>query len=199
MSIYDTLDIAEWEDKQMENETWQIEEIENIKFDEHGIEEETWKGYGVTNTNDPTYNCFLCKDKHAADDLCDFLNEYLCNVDTSVDGFVLDNCVEWSNLITELSYKEIKLYKKKEVYQIKSDKLLADAKKHLDETGEDIIKSAYGGNNDKTRKQFVKDSLVKEDKEIKDLDFSIKYISRRMSYLKKLVAAKTALNEVKNE
>ena len=197
MSIFDTEDIAEWEAKQMK--TWQVEKIETINFDENGQENGTWNGFSVTLTDDPTNYNFDCRDKLNADKLCEFLNAE-CNMkDTSVEDFVMDNCIEWSNLINELSRKEIKLHKCKEAYQIKSDKLLADAKKHLDETGEDIIKSAYGGNNDKTRKQFVKDSLVKEDKEIKDLDFSIKYISRRLSYLKKLVAAKTALIEVKQE
>jgi len=117
--------------------------------------------------------------------------------DTSVEEFVLDNCTEWCNLITELSYKDIELYKLKNDYQIKSDKVLEDARKHLDETGEDIIKAAYGGNNDKTRKQFVKDTMANDAKKIKDLEFSIAYIKRRISYLKGLVAAKTALAEVK--
>ena len=197
MSIYESEDIAQWRDKKMENKTWQVEPIETIKIDKHGIEENTWKGYGVSKISDPVKHCFLCRDEEAANDLCDFLNEE-CNMDdTSVEDFVLDNCIEWSNLINELSRKEIKLHKCKAAYQIKSDKLLADAKKHLDETEEDIIKNTYGGNNDKTRKQFVKESLVKEAKEIKTLEFRIKYISRRMSYLKKLVAAKTALIEVK--
>ncbi len=117
--------------------------------------------------------------------------------DSSINEFVLDNCSEWSNLITELSYKEIELYNKKNEYKTKSDKLLEEARKLKEETEEDIIKDKYGGNNDKTRAKYVKESLTQESEHIKNLEFSIDYIRRRISYLKALVPAKTALIKVK--
>ena len=201
MSIYDTNDIAQWEDKQMTDKQFQVEEIETINFDENGKENGTWNGYAVTKIDDPANYCFECRDEINADKLCEFLNNecYININDTSIEEFVIDNCIEWKNLITELSYKDIELYKLKKDYQIKSDNVLEDARKHLDETGEDIIKAAYGGNNDKTRKQFVKDTMVADAKKLKDLEFSIDYLKRRISYLKSLVNAKTSIAGVKNE
>lgn len=117
--------------------------------------------------------------------------------DTSIDDFVLDNCIEWSNLISELSRKEIQLYNLKEEYENSSEKLLKEAAKQKEETGEDIIKAKYGGNNDKTRAKYVKDSLSDKKKEIKKLEFSIDYLKRRISFLRQLVPAKTAIMEVK--
>lgn len=117
--------------------------------------------------------------------------------DTSVEEFVLDNCIEWSNLIMDLSKKEKDFYMLKNEYKTKSDKLLEESRKIKDETGEDIIKAKYGGNNDKTRAKYVKESLVEENKQIKDLEFDIEYLKRRISYLKALVYTKTALAEVK--
>ena len=117
--------------------------------------------------------------------------------DSSIDAFVLDNCTEWANLITELSYNEIELCKKKDAYQALSDNLLEEARTIKEETGDDIIKAQYGGNNDKTRKKYVEETLADEDKEIKELEFSIDYLKRRISYLKSLVYLKTVLIEAK--
>ncbi len=102
MSMLEPEDIAVWEEQKMENKTWRVEPIETIKVDEHGIEEDTWKGYGVSKILDPVNYCFLCRDEEAANDLCDFLNDE-CNIDdTSVEDFVIDNCIEYNNLISEL-------------------------------------------------------------------------------------------------
>ncbi len=185
MSIYDTEDIAEWEDKQMK--TWQVEPIETIKVDEHGIEEDTWKGYGVSKILDPVNYCFLCRDEEAAKDLCEFLNEE-CNIDdTSVEDYVLDNCIEWANLIRELSKKEIRLYHCKEAYQGASESIIEATD----------FKALYGKNNESIRKQHVKEELADEYAEIKELELSIDYLKRRISYLKQLVPVKTALLEAK--
>lgn len=117
--------------------------------------------------------------------------------DTSVEEFVLDNCIEWSNILTDLTHKEKQLYQLKNDYQIKSDKVLEDARKHLDQTGEDIIKTKYGGNNDKTRKQYVKDTMKEDAEKLKKLEFTIEYMKRRLTYLKSLVDVKTAIMESK--
>ena len=119
--------------------------------------------------------------------------------DTSIDAFVLDNCIEWSNLIMDLSNKEKKFYRLKNEYKSKSDKLLEEARKLKEETEEDIIKKRYGGNNDKTRAKYVKESLAEENKQLKELEFDIEYLKRRLPYLKGLVAAKTAILNAKTE
>ena len=150
-----------------ETKMFQVEEIDTFQFDENGNQED-WKGYGVTLKEDPVNYCWLCRDKVEADNLCEFLNDNITH-DTSIEDFVLDNCIEWSNLISELSRKEIELYKKKEDYEAASEKILEDAAREKAENDNDIIKAKYGGNNDKTRKKYVKDSLAKEKQEIKTL------------------------------
>ena len=179
----------------MENKTWQVEEIEAINFDENAKEEDTWKGYAVTLSDDPANYCFECRDKINAGKLCEFLNNecYINIEDTSIEDFVMDNCREWSNIIMGLSNKEKELYKLKNEYKTSSDKLLEDARKIKEETEEDIIKARYGGNNDKTRAKYVKESLAEENKQIKKWEFDIEYLKRRISYLKGLVYTKNAL------
>ena len=117
--------------------------------------------------------------------------------DTSIDDDVMMNISEWSIIVTELSEKEITLYQSKEAYTALSDTLLEQAKKDKEDGKGDIIKDLYGYNNDKTRSRYVKDELKDEDKEIKDLEFSIDYLKRRISYLKSLIYTKNVLREVK--
>ena len=112
-------------------------------------------------------------------------------------GSVEDNLYAWSKSITELSKKEVELYKLKEAYEKASEKLLKDAAKEKAENDNDIIKAKYGGNNDKTRAKYVKEMLIKEDREIKNLEFSIDYLKRRISFLKQLIHTKTIIMEVK--
>ena len=119
------------------------------------------------------------------------------NEDIAIDAFVMDNIIEWSNLITELSENEIQLYKSKEAYEKASEKLLKDAAKEKAENDKDIIKKRYGGNNDKTRAKYVKEMLSKDGKEIKDIEFRIDYLKRRISFLKQLIHTKTIIMEVK--
>ena len=94
---------------------------------------------------------------------------------------------EWENLIEELSMKEIALYKWKECYQIKSDEIIA----HTD------FKELYGANNQKVRDNHVRNELIDWYDTIKDLEFSIDYISRRISFLRELVKCERTLLEVK--
>lgn len=197
MSNIEPEDIAKLEEKKMNSELFQVEEIDTVIFDKSGTRHD-WNGYGVTLKEDPANYCWLMRDKMEADNLCKFLNnECYMDIDAAVDAFVIDNCIEWDNLIRELSQKERALYYKKENYEVLSEEILKEAAKKLAETGEDIIKTKYGGNNDKTRKKYVKDSLAFEKSEIKKLEFSIDYLKRRISYLKGLVTVKTALIDVK--
>ena len=110
-------------------------------------------------------------------------------------SLIEDVLVEWDELINELSEKEIQLYVLKEAYESSSEKLLEEAAKKKIETGEDIIKAKYGGNNDKTRAKYVKEMLLEDAIEIKGLEFSIDYIVRRIAFLKGLVYVKISLGE----
>lgn len=105
----------------------------------------------------------------------------LCGSDISRD------LLEWSKLVTELSNKEFALYKWKECYQIKSEEIIANTD----------FKALYGKNNEKVRKEHVKSELSDWYDTIKDLEFSIDWIIRRISYLKELIRTKRTLMEVK--
>ena len=111
------------------------------------------------------------------------------NEDFAIDAFVLDNCIEWSNLISELSEKEVALYKWKEVYNIKSEEIIQSTN----------FKELYGKNNEQIRKEHVKHELSDWYNNITELEFSIDYCKRRLSFLRQLVATKTALLEVKKD
>lgn len=100
---------------------------------------------------------------------------------------IMTNLAEWSNLVTELSEKEIALYEWKEIYNIKS----------LEIENNTDFKAIYGKNNDKIRKEHVKNELSDWYETIKELKFSIDWIVRRISFLKQLIYTKTIIMEVK--
>ena len=102
-------------------------------------------------------------------------------------GDISDDLYEWSRLITELSENEIELFELKEKYELASEKI-------IDETD---FKAIYGKNNAEVRKQHVKSRLYADYLVIKDLEFSIDYLKRRISYLKQLIHTKTVIREVK--
>lgn len=100
---------------------------------------------------------------------------------------VAGDLMEWKNLVEELSRKEVLLYRKKEAYQVRSDKII----------GETNFKELYGANNQKVRDNHVKTVLSKDYETIKALEFSIDWINRRISFLRELVKTKRVLMEVK--
>lgn len=118
-------------------------------------------------------------------------------IDDSIHADVMDNLSEWSSLITELCAKEVELSEAKATYQSLSDNLLEDARTIKEETEHDIIKAKYGGNNDKTRKKYVEETLVEEHEAIVEIDKRIDYIKRRVPFLKSLIRTKTVLLEIK--
>lgn len=102
-------------------------------------------------------------------------------------GDINDDLYEYSSLIKELSNKEIALYKWKEIYEIKANEII----EHTD------FKELYGANNKKVSDNHVRNELTDWYDTIKDLEFSIAYITRRISYLKELIKCKRVLLEVK--
>ena len=110
--------------------------------------------------------------------------------DLDVDVFTVeDNLKEWNELIEELSEKEIALYKWKQVYEIKAMEI---------ENNTDF-KAIYGKNNAEIRKQHIKNELSEWHNTIKELEFSIDWIARRISFLRELVKCKRTMLEVKKE
>ena len=107
--------------------------------------------------------------------------------------------VEWNGLLTWLSRSNRRIYEIKEEYKVESDKILAEARriKEDPDDGRDIIKEKYGGNNDKTRKQYVDEQLVDLINEKQDLEFHVAEDGRRIAFLKELIRTKRMLNMVK--
>ena len=121
--------------------------------------------------------------------LIEKIDEVIDVEDTSVDAFVIDNCIEWYNIISELSRKEEQYYLKKAEYDRKEFDIVYV---------QDIdFKAMYGSTAEKVRKQHAKTVLKDLDKEVKGLELSIDYLKRRLTYLKGLVTVKTALIDVK--
>ena len=95
---------------------------------------------------------------------------------------------EWEELVNELSEKEVALFKWKEVYEIRAMEI---------ENNTDF-KELYGKNNEKVRREHIKNELADWHYIIKDLEFSIAWITRRISFLRELVKCKRTLIEAKS-
>ena len=94
---------------------------------------------------------------------------------------------EWDELIHELSDKEVALFKWKEIYEVKANEII----EHTD------FKELYGANNQKVRDNHVRNELSDWYDIIKDLEFSIAYIERRISFLRELIKCKRVLLEAR--
>ena len=95
---------------------------------------------------------------------------------------------QWDEYIEELSNKEIALYEWKSIYEVKANEII----EHTD------FKELYGANNQKVRDNHVRNELSDWYDTIKELEFSIAYIERRISFLRELVKCKRVLLEVKS-
>lgn len=100
-----------------------------------------------------------------------------------------EDLIEWNELIKELSKKEISLYKLKMDYERKSEEIVATTN----------FKELYGANNQKVRDNHVRNTLSEDYEVIKDLEFSISFISRRMSFLKELIRTKRTFMELNDD
>ena len=113
--------------------------------------------------------------------------EYLEEKVYSKDFTIVDLVCEWEDLIEELSEKEIDYYYTKRSYQALSDKIIAETD----------FKALYGANNQKVRDNHVRNELSDWYDIIKDLEFSIAYIERRISFLRELIKCKRVLLEAR--
>jgi len=124
---------------------------------------------------------FPCENKSQAEFLFDRFVEVTSapNMEMSVQ----DCLNEWEKLVNELSEKEEDYYTKKEAYQGLSEEIISVTD----------FKALYGKNNDSIRKQHVKEELSDEYEELKQLEFRMDYIKRRVSFLKTLVKVKISI------
>ena len=121
-------------------------------------------------------------------EIAEYLEKAFSRSRNSSDKDIVVLLNEWENLITELSNKEVLLYRKKTDYQQKADKIIAETN----------FKELYGANNQKVRDNHVKSVLAKDYEVIKALEFSIDWIGRRISFLRELVKTKRVLMEVES-
>lgn len=104
---------------------------------------------------------------------------------------VLELICTWSNLITELSSKEIELENVKKEFDEKEFKI-----KYIDNID---FKKLYGKANDETRKYHVKVELQDLLDKKQSLEISISYLKRMISFLRQVVPARVTLYEMREE
>jgi hypothetical protein len=185
MSNFNDEDIARYRE-QHRNETFQVEPIETISFDENGHENGTWNGFAVSKIDDPVNYCYECRDKMNADKLSEYLNSI-----TFLDEPVINNLSEWSRCITDLSLKEKELIALKEEKSLKEFEIIFINK--------DInFKELYGSTSEKVRKQHADKELKPLKDQINNLESNIDWLKRRISFLRQLVHTRTVLMEVKS-
>ena len=105
----------------------------------------------------------------------------------SIELPLTDLLCEWEDLVEDLTEKEIEYYYCKERYQSKADVIIAETD----------FKALYGANNQKVRDNHVKNELRKDYLHLKNLEFSIDWLNRRISFLRELVRTKRTIMEVK--
>lgn len=96
-----------------------------------------------------------------------------------------DYFTEWDNLIEELSKKEQAYIEWKEFYRIKEEEIINTVN----------FKELYGANNEKVRRNHVKNALKEYDKTIVSLELSIDWIKRRISFLKGITNYMTKMED----
>lgn len=99
----------------------------------------------------------------------------------------------YEELITKINANARLLVKTETKYEKESDELLSNASKHKTETGEDIIKQKYGGNNDKTRKKYVEETLSDLADEIQEIKFKKDEYNRELRFIERLIDMKIQL------
>ena len=95
--------------------------------------------------------------------------------------------IEYEDFIAELSYKERELSKKKENFNQKEFEIIY--------TSDIDFKSLYGSTAEKVRKQHANTVLKKLKTEINNLELSIDWLKRYISFLRELVQVKRVIME----
>lgn len=126
-----------------------------------------------------------------AQHICDKFNEILSEPLDLHHDFV-----EYENYLDIIKEGNVEMDNINEKYAAKSEKILNEVKKIKDETGEDIIKTRYGGNNKDTRKKYLEEErpeLAEINEKKKNLKWDIKDAKRRISFFKLLISMKIKL------
>lgn len=158
--------------------------------------------YGVINTiipDDEEKVIVTCDSEVRARLVVDELNKLQHQIEEKPLG-LHEDFQEWEKRMTWINKTSRRLVRIEEEYAEKSDKILAEARKLKEsEEGIDVIKEKFGGNNDKTRKAYVKEQLSDLLEEKKELTFLKDEDNRKISYLKRLIDMKIELMKINNK
>ena len=106
----------------------------------------------------------------------------------TIDRVVDLDLEEWTNLVSELSVKELEYKKLKSEYAEKEFEIVYMS---------DIdFKGIYGSTAEKVRKQHASTELKSLKDKIDSLELSINYITRRLVFLREVVQCKRLMMEV---
>lgn len=106
---------------------------------------------------------------------------------TELNNEIMKNLKEWDDLINQLTSDERALDEWKTLYNNRSETIVKETD----------FKALYGANNQKVRDNHIRTELSDWYNIIKDLEASITYAQRRISYLKELIRTQRTFMELK--
>lgn len=121
-----------------------------------------------------------------------YLTEHFHELEKDITVDLSEDFKEWNNIITRLNKNGRRLVEIKETYQLESVRILEEAREIKVD-----FKALYGGNNEKTRKQYVDEQLSDLLDEKKELELRNADDNRKISYLTRLIDMKIELIKFK--
>ena len=117
-----------------------------------------------------------------------YLTEHYHELEKDITVDLTEDFKEWDNVIKRLNKNGRRLVEIKETYQLESVRILEEAREIKVD-----FKALYGGNNEKTRKQYVDEQLSDLLDEKKELELRNADDNRKISYLTRLIDMKIEL------
>lgn len=121
-----------------------------------------------------------------------YLTEHYHELEKDITVDLSEDFKEWDNVIKRLNKNGRRLVEIKETYQLESVRILEEAREIKVD-----FKALYGGNNEKTRKQYVDEQLSDLLDEKKELELRNADDNRKISYLTRLIDMKIELIKFK--
>ena len=121
-----------------------------------------------------------------------YLTEHYHELEKDITVDLTEDFKEWDNVIKRLNKNGRRLVEIKETYQLESVRILEEAREIKVD-----FKALYGGNNEKTRKQYVDEQLSDLLDEKKELELRNADDNRKISYLTRLIDMKIELIKFK--
>lgn len=121
-----------------------------------------------------------------------YLTEHYHELEKDITVDLSEDFKEWDKIITRLNKNGRRLVEIKEIYQLESVRILEEAREIKVD-----FKALYGGNNEKTRKQYVDEQLSDLLDEKKELELRNADDNRKISYLTRLIDMKIELIKFK--